>query len=123
MSPLPKTLHSRIFAMLLLSMLAAPSYAQYTGPIAASIATSVKAILDKPVDDQNVILKGKLIKQISLEKYVFSDGINQITADIDKDDFPLAPINENTLIEIRGEVKKDLLGAPEIDVDTVRVLK
>ena len=123
MSPLPKTLHSRLYAMLLLSMLATPSFAQYTGPVAASIATSVKAILDKPVDNQNVILKGKLIKQISLEKYIFSDGSNQITADIDKDDFPLAPISENTTIEIRGEVKKDLLGEPEIDVDTVRVLK
>ena len=122
MNPLPKTLHARVFAIVLLSVLAAPSFAQYTGPIDANVATSVKSILDKPVDDQHVILKGKLIKQISLEKYIFSDGKNQITADIDKDDFPAAPINENTLIEIRGEVKKDLLGAPEVDVDTVRVL-
>jgi len=101
---------------------ALPVQAKYSGPSAAGEAT-VAAILKNPVDDQNVVLRGYLLRQTGHEKYIFSDGTGEIVAEIDDKDFPAQSVDDKTKVEIVGEVDTGLRRPPEIEVDKVRVLK
>ncbi|MFT0850470.1 NirD/YgiW/YdeI family stress tolerance protein [Achromobacter sp. F4_2707] len=96
--------------------------AQYTGP-ANSPAASVDAILKAPKDDQDVVLRGHLLRKTGNEKYVFSDGTGEIIAEIDDDDMPNEPVSETTTVELRGEVDTGRNRAPEIEVDSVRIVR
>jgi uncharacterized protein (TIGR00156 family) len=96
--------------------------AQYAGPGAAKAVTRLADILKNPVDDQWVVLRGHLIEQVSSDKYLFSDGKNRIRVEIDSAAFPARAINADTLVEISGEVEKDFLESPEIDVKRLVVL-
>lgn len=97
--------------------------AQYTGPTARTAPRNVADILKNPIDDQDVVLRGHILRQLSKEKYMFSDGSGEIRVEIDTKKFPPQPINEKTLVELRGEVEKDFMQAPEIDVDTLFVIE
>lgn len=105
------------------ALLSAPALAQYSGPGATPAATSVQAILAKPVDDQPVNLRGKIVRQIKGDKYIFSDGKGEIRVDIDDKLLQGISLNEQTLVEISGEVEKDFMESPEIDVDVLRVVR
>lgn len=96
--------------------------AQYKGPDQVT-QKSIEAILKKPVDDQPVVLQGYLLRKVGNEKYIFSDGKSEIRVEIDDKDFPVESVDEKTLIEIHGEVEKDFLESPEIDVDRVVIVK
>lgn len=113
-------------------LVALPAFAQFTGsssaggyvgPGAANRANSVAAILKNPVDDQRVTLRGKITRHIGGDKYMFSDGTGEMRVDIDDHQFPPQPINENTVVEIMGEVDTDFLQFSEVDVKTVRVVQ
>lgn len=95
----------------------------YAGPTTSASQLDVASILAKPKDDQKVILQGKLLRKTGKEKYIFSDGTGEIVAEIDDDDFPREHVDENTNIEIAGEVDTGLTRPPEIEVDVVRVIK
>ena len=97
--------------------------AQYTGPGESVAPTTVMAILKEPVEDQDVVLTGVLLKKLSKEKYIFSDGSGQIRVEIDSKYMLDLTIDEKTRVEIRGEVEKDFLESPEIDVKMIRVVK
>ena len=100
----------------------APAYAQYTGPSARTQPRNVAEVLKNPIDDQDVVLRGHIMRQVGKEKYMFSDGSGEIRVEIDARKFPPQPVNEKTLVEIRGEVEKDFMQAPEIDVDAIFVI-
>lgn len=95
--------------------------AQYVGPSDQKTPQSVAEILKNPVDDQKVILQGKIVRKVGKEKYLFSDGSAEIRVEIDDDVFPGQKIDQHTHVEIRGEVEKDFLESPEIDVDVLIV--
>ncbi|MCB5161915.1 YgiW/YdeI family stress tolerance OB fold protein [Marinomonas algarum] len=113
----------RIFVFLvpLLFTLSQNSFAQYVGPNAV-VKTDLKQILADPVDDEYVKLKGYLIKKLSSDKYLFSDGAEQIRVEIDQFLFPTQPFDDKDLIEIEGEVEKDFLESAEIDVDRLTIV-
>jgi uncharacterized protein (TIGR00156 family) len=96
--------------------------AQYFGPGAQGASNNVKAVLDNPVDDQVVVLRGNLTSQIGAEKYMFSDGSGQIRVEVDDDVFPRHRIGRETVVELYGEVEKDFMQNPEIDVDRVLIV-
>jgi uncharacterized protein (TIGR00156 family) len=96
--------------------------AQYSGPQAIVPMTSVKQILDDPKDDKLVTIQGYLTKQISKEKYMFSDGTGEIKVDIDTKKFPKESVSEATKVEISGEVDTGLFKDPTIDVERVVVV-
>lgn len=96
--------------------------ARYTGPSAMPTYKSVAGVLKNPVDDAHVTLQGHIIKQISKDKYLFSDGTAKITVEIDRKYFPATPVNAKTKIEIRGEVDKDVGRKPEIDVKSLTIV-
>lgn len=97
--------------------------AGFVGPDATgNSGASVKQILDNPVDDMWVTLRGHILKRLGDEKYTFSDGTGQIVVEIDHEDFPPGtPITPTTPVVINGEVDKNFGRAPEIDVDRVTI--
>lgn len=119
-----RTLFSKFHGFVLIAAMTfgTSAFAGYTGSASQQHLSSVKSVLAKPVDDQFVALKGHLLKQLSSDKYLFSDGTGEIRVEIDNDLFPSQPINDKTLIEIRGEVEKDFMESPEIDVDRLIIL-
>lgn len=84
---------------------------------------TVKSILANPVDDRLVTLTGHITEKIRHEKYLFTDGTETIRLDIDDKKFPSVPVDESTTIKIYGDVEKEFLESPEIDVDYVEIVK
>ena len=100
---------------------AAASFAQYAGPGSTPAPASVLA---HPVDDQHVTLRGKIVRQLRGDKYIFSDGTGEIRVDIDGHLFPQGqPIAASTTVEIVGEVDADVMETTEIDVDALRIVQ
>lgn len=95
------------------------AFAQYVGPSNVKLAT-VAEVLKSGTDDQHVALRGNLLKKVGSEKYEFSDGTGTIRVEIDKKIFPAGPIDEKARVEIQGEVEKEFMSSPEIDVDSIR---
>lgn len=93
--------------------------AQYVGPSNVKL-TTVAEVLKSGTDDQHVALRGNLLKKVGSEKYEFSDGTGTIRVEIDKKIFPREPIDDKAKVEIQGEVEKDFMSSPEIDVDSIR---
>lgn len=109
-------------ALLLSGLLVSSSHAAYEGPGAVVASTTLADILKNPVEDQRVTLQGKLLKKIGKEKYLFSDGQNSITAEIDDKDMQHITVTESSTVEITGEVDKKLFGPPEVEVDHIRLI-
>lgn len=121
---MPLKFSSRVLAVLVTSALfASAALAQYVGPSSAPSYETIADVLKNPVDDAPVVLTGYLVKQVGNEKYLFSDGRSEIRVDIDHKHLPATPVDEKTRVEIRGEVEKDFLQSPEIDVESVRILE
>lgn len=97
--------------------------AQFTGPGALPMATALAEVLAHPVDDQRVQLRGHLVRQLSRDKYLFSDGRQQIRVEIDPEAMPSQPVGQEVTLVIEGEVEKDFLESPEIDVDRVSIVR
>ncbi len=97
--------------------------AQFTGPGALPEKTSLAEVLANPVDDQRVKLRGHLVKQLSSDKYLFSDGTQEIRVEIDAKDMPSQSFGPDMTLLIEGEVEKDFLESPEIDVDRVTIVR
>ena len=121
---MPRSMFSGIaLACAIAFSLPAMSQARYTGPSVLDERPTVQDILDKPQDGQPVRLQGKLLRQTGRQYYVFSDGTAEIKVEIDEDDFPQTPVNENTVVEIRGEVDTGLKRAPEIEVEELIIVE
>lgn len=87
----------------------------YTGPSAAAMTVAEAKELR---DDSPVILIGKITKSLGGEKYLFTDGTETVTIEIDDDDWRGLTVGENDTVEIRGEVDKGFTSY-EIDVDSI----
>lgn len=114
---------SALLAAVIAIALPATSQARYVGPSIMDDKPSVQGILAKPVDGQPVQLQGKLLRQISRHHYLFSDGTAEITVEIDAEDFPRKPVDQNTLVEIIGEVDTGLKRPPSIEVDALSIVE
>ncbi|SHG81422.1 YgiW/YdeI family stress tolerance OB fold protein [Pollutimonas bauzanensis] len=101
----------------------APASAQYTGPSEKVSAASVADVLEKSKDDDKVMLTGMLVRKVSDEKYMFSDGTGEVQVEIDDKIFPKAPVNETTKVRINGEVDKGFAGKVEVDAKSVQILQ
>ncbi len=110
-----------VFCLLLLLCFATPASAQFVGPGAQEKVTEVQAILDNPSDDQPVMLRGRILERVGDEKYLFTDGTAQIRIEIDDEVFPSQRITPEMEVEIYGEVEKDFLQDPEVDVERMTV--
>lgn len=98
------------------------AWAQYIGPGTVRPPGSLTELLKAPVDGQGVQLRGRLLQQLNSDKYLFSDGKSQIRVEIKSSVFPKQAIDDQTEIDILGEVEKDFMETPEIDVERVEVV-
>ena len=116
---------SAIIATLSIAGISTAVQAEYVGPVTAKAkpALSVAEVLKNPVDNQAVLLSGVLMKKVGNEKYLFSDGTGEIRVEIENEVFPAQTIDGKTKVELKGEVEKDFLDTPEIDVDLISVAK
>ena len=110
-------------AVLALALLTVSSLAlaQYVGPGTMRNPTSLTEVIQSPVDGQSVQLRGKLLQKLNHNKYLFSDGKSQIRVQINSENFPKQAIDDRTEIEIVGQVEKDFMDTPEIDVTSVDI--
>lgn len=104
------------------SLLAGIASAQYVGPSTAPIRLTIADVLKDPVDDAQVTFTGVIVKKVGTDKYLFPDGISQIRMEIDRKYFPATPLTDKTKVRIRGEVEKEFLESPEIDVDHLEIV-
>lgn len=103
--------------------LATEALAQYVGPSTTPAYKSVSDVLKNPVDDMEVVLEGTLSKRVGKKKYIFSDGVAEIRVEIDSKHLPASTlINEKTRVRLHGEIEKDFMTSPEIDVKQVTVI-
>ena len=119
---MPRAIFAGPLCFAALLVLSTAAHAQYTGAGAQAPVTTVAAVLKDPVDDRPVVLQGKLLRQLKGDKYLFADATGEIRVEIDADKFPGTKVSDTTLIEIRGEIEKDFLQSPEIDVDRLTVV-
>lgn len=101
----------------------ATAQAQYVGPSDHKTLTTVDQVVKNAKDDDPVALRGKLVRKVSGDKYMFADETGEIQVEIDDKIFPKVPVDENTPVEISGEMDKGLVGKTEIDVKAIAILK
>lgn len=105
------------------------AFAQYQGPAGQGQAaenyakTTVSAILADPKADAKVMLEGRLINKTDDETYTFKDETGEILVEIDDEDFPNQPVDENTVVTIEGEVDTHLVKDVDIDVERVIIVQ
>ena len=104
------------------ALLALPAAAQYAGPGADTPASPVAALRADQADHRAVHLFGYLVRQVGPEAYLFSDGQQQILAEIDDRRFPAGPVGIYTPVELRGKLERHGDREPRIDVRSIRVV-
>jgi uncharacterized protein (TIGR00156 family) len=118
----PRHLITTLASMAALSLSATVAQAQYVGPSTTTNYKNVAEILKNPVDDTVVVLSGHLLRKVGKEKYIFSDGSAEIRVEVDAKYFPATPISDKTKVQITGEVEKEFMSSPEIDVKGLTIL-
>ncbi len=102
----------------------APALAAVPAPVAVRTSSgplkTVAEILQNPTDDQKVHLKGYVLKKLGVEKYSFRDATAEIRLEIEAENLPTVAIDDKTLVEILGEVEKDFMVSPEVDVYIIK---
>ncbi len=74
-------------------------------------------------DDAPVRLKGKIERSLGSEQYLFQDSTGSIEVEIKDKKWKGQTVTPNDTVEIFGELDKDLMGKPEIDVKRIQVVK
>lgn len=69
-------------------------------------------------DDSLVTLQGKILKQISGDKYIFADSTGEITIEIDRRVWNGLNVTPNDTVRIQGEVDKEMFNS-SIDVKRI----
>lgn len=93
-----------------------------TGVFGAAVVQDLAQVLRQPTDDQRVRLRGHIQEHLRGDKYLFVSDTSRIRVEIDHELQPLVNVTPQTLVEIEGEVEKDFLESPEIDVSRITVL-
>ena len=90
----------------------------FTGPSAGAITVAEALNLR---DDTPVILRGRILRFLGNERYLFSDDTGTITVEIERRVWGSLVISENDLVEISGEIDRDR-NRIEVEVDRIRRL-
>ena len=106
------------------------AFAEYTGPsvteapdsVDANTLSDIQAIRDNPIDGEDVVLEGFLVRKIGDEMYVLSDGSSEINVEIDDDDFPSGNVSETTRVRVEGEVDTHRMRETDVEADRVIII-
>ena len=95
------------------------AWAQFQGPHEASLTTVATA--QEAADDSWVTLTGKILRQVSSERYLFQDATGTMIIEIDQEDWRQVRVNPETVIRISGEVDRDWT-TTELEVEMVELV-
>ena len=90
----------------------------FTGP--SLVVITVEQAKELP-DETPVVLQGKITKSLGDDDYTFEDETGTIRIEIDDDVWKGVFVDENDLVEIRGEIDKEFLRV-RISVDSIKKL-
>ncbi len=110
-------------ALLMGGALVPMAQAQYVGPSSQKMFTNVEQVTNNAKDDDPVALRGKLVRKVSNETYMFADETGEIQVEIDDKIFPKEPVDANTTVEIVGEMDKAIVGTSEVDVKAITIVR
>lgn len=88
----------------------------------ASELTPIQTIVENPVDDQRVTIRGEIVRQIDDEDYIVRDASGEIRVEIDDDVLHPRHIRIGMEVEIYGEVDVER-NYVEIEAKRVTVLE
>ncbi len=95
--------------------------AQYVGPSTVP-AVTVQALKDTGKDDQQAVLRGKILGSTGHDRYKFADGTGEMTVKIKPALWPAGQkVSETTTVELVGEYDKELIGESHFDVKAIRL--
>ena len=95
----------------------------FVGPNANQAAhITIKEALNMG-DEAKVVLQGNIVNSLGDEKYTFRDETGDIVVEIDDEDWRGINVTPENVLEISGEVDKDFMETPKIDVDVVTLKK
>lgn len=99
--------------------LATPTKMTYTGPVDV---TPIKDVMHNSgmLKDHAVVLEGFLVKQISADTYMLSDGVDEVKVELDDDIRFNKAITPETRLRLYGEVEGGL--TPEVEIDKIEFL-
>lgn len=92
----------------------------YTGPSSISVR-KVRDVKNMP-DDTDVVVEGTIESYLGNERYLFNDGSDTITVEIDNDVWHGLEIGPNDIVLIYGEVDKKFQRL-EIEVERIEKKK
>lgn len=71
-------------------------------------------------DDTIVVLQGQIVKALGDDKYQFTDETGEIILDIDQEDFDGVTVTEGEIIQITGDIDKEMMKPAEVDVKHIK---
>lgn len=74
-------------------------------------------------DDTPVVLYGKIEQNLGDEKYLLNDGTGTIVVEIDDDEWNGLTVTPQMNVKITGEIDKELMEKPEVDVSKIEEAK
>ena len=86
------------------------------------VIESVEDVKNKS-DDTMVVMQGQIAKAIGDEKYLFTDKTGEIIIEIDNQDFDGVTVSAGEIIEITGEVDKEMMKPAKVEVKSIKKLK
>lgn len=111
----------RVFVVLVFSLFAAvPALAQFTGPSRTVSEVTANQVSGVRVGSR-VTLVGHIVDRIWDDYYTFRDDTGEIRVEIDPIVFRRQPVTADTLVQITGEVERNLFFR-YIDVERLVVL-
>jgi len=73
-------------------------------------------------DDTFVVLQGQIARALGDDKYAFTDQTGEIVIEIDSEDFNGMTVTSGEMLEIYGEVDKDMMKHTKVDVKGIKKL-
>lgn len=77
----------------------------------------------KMSDETRVVIVGQIVNSLGDEKYTFKDSTGEVIVEIDDEDWNGLKVKPENVIEITGEVDKELMETTKIDVDLIVIKK
>lgn len=112
-----------IASIMILGAFPKEALSKFIGPDKSTQYNTVKDVLDHPIDDVKVHLKGKITSKITWNRYTFKDSTGEITVKIKPKKLAHVDITPDSEVEIFGDIEvKFLASAVEIEVDHLNAL-
>ncbi|MCQ2740804.1 MAG: NirD/YgiW/YdeI family stress tolerance protein, partial [Alphaproteobacteria bacterium] len=77
--------------------------------IPENIAITTVEDAKNKADDTFVVMQGKIARALGHDKYAFTDKTGEIVIEIDNEDFDGVSVTAGEMIEITGEVDKEMM--------------